>query len=166
LAYHPGVRFPKNTKLAHRADYADSERVFHLVFRTHPEISALAPAVAGAIWRSVMEQRSGKRIKVHAACLMPDHLHLLISPAGQDILTFEQRWKSWTSKLARDAGHFGPVWQPGMWDRVCRNEADFESVHAYILTNPVAAGLVTEEGEWPWVWSARWAGEAPDRATE
>ena len=146
------MRFPKNTKLQHRADYADPERVFHLTFHAHPEVGALSRSVGDAIWASVMEQRMGGRVELYAACLMPDHLHLLVSPHGQDILTFEQRWKSWTSKLARDAGHFGPVWQPGMWDRVCRGESDFAEVVAYIARNPVTARLVEDEQDWPWTW--------------
>lgn len=74
------MRYPKNTKLTHREDYSDSERVFHLTFRAHPEIAQLAKPVADAIWESVMEQRDARRIELFAACLMPDHLHLLVSP--------------------------------------------------------------------------------------
>lgn len=150
------MRYPKNTKLPHREDYADPERVFHLTFRTHPEVISLTQRVADAIWASVLEQRHSSRVELFAACLMPDHLHLLISPRDQDILTFQQRWKSWTSKLARDAGHFGPVWQPGMWDRVCRDQDDFETTATYIVRNPVEANLVEDERDWPWTWCWWW----------
>lgn len=150
------MRYPKNTKLAHREVYSDSERVFHLTFRAHPEISEFAHPVADAIWGSVIEQRQATRVELFAACLMPDHLHLLVGPRDQDILTFQQRWKSWTSRLAREAGHFGPVWQPGMWDRVCRDQGDFEATATYIIRNPVEANLVEDEREWRWTWCWWW----------
>ena len=146
------MRYPKNTKLTNGEAYADPERIFHLTFHAHPEIARLARPVGNAIWESVLEQRGSTRIELFAACLMPDHLHLLVSPREQDILTFQQRWKSWTSKLARDAGHFGPVWQPGMWDRVCRDQQDLEATAEYIVRNPVEASLVEVEREWPWTW--------------
>ena len=150
------MKYPKNTKLKDRGAYADRERIFHLTFSAHPEIKRLSVAVARSIWASVLEQRTDGRVELFAACLMPDHLHLVVSPREQDILTFQQRWKSWSSKLARDAGHFGPVWQPGMWDRVCRDEQDFVDVVAYVGRNPVAAGFVDEERDWPWTWVFWW----------
>lgn len=100
----------------------------------------------------MLEQREGARVALFAACLMPDHLHLLIAPRSRDILAFIRDWKSWTSKLARDAGHFGPLWQPGMWDRAMRGRADFEQAVLYIVRNPAATGLVQDPDDWPHTW--------------
>ena len=133
------MRFPKTTRLADKSHYAEPGLSFHPTIAAHPDVSAFAPAVADAIWKSVLEQRTATRIELHAACLMTDHLHLLASPREQDIISFVRNWKSWTSWLARDAGHFGPIWQPGMWDRTCRDERDYEETITYIIRNPVAA---------------------------
>ncbi|MBK6320390.1 MAG: transposase [Dehalococcoidia bacterium] len=150
------MRFPKTIRLADKSQYADAERVFHLVFAAHPEVHAFTPQVRAALWESLMEQRTAGRVELFAACLMPDHLHLLVSPRNREILSFVRDWKSWTSRLARSAGHFGPIWQPGMWDRVCRDERDFDAVTEYIVRNPVAAGLVAADRDWPFTWCVWW----------
>ncbi|MGB4862684.1 MAG: transposase [Tepidiformaceae bacterium] len=150
------MRFPKTTRLADKSHYAEPGLSFHLTIAAHPDVSAFAPAVADAIWKSVLERRTATRIELHAACLMTDHLHLLASPREQDIISFVRNWKSWTSWLARDAGHFGPIWQPGMWDRTCRDERDYEETITYIIRNPVAAKLVESEEDWPHSWCEWW----------
>jgi len=150
------MRFPKSTRLADKSHYANRSLSFHLTIAAHPDVNAFARPVADTIWKSVLEQRTAMRIELHAACLMADHLHLLVSPREQDIISFVRNWKSWTSRLAREAGHFGPIWQPGMWDRTCRDERDYEETIVYIIRNPVAAGLVEGEQDWPHTWCKWW----------
>ncbi|MBK9611805.1 hypothetical protein [Candidatus Amarobacter glycogenicus] len=66
------MRFPKTIRLADKSQYADAERVFHLVFAAHPEVPAFTPQVRAALWESLMEQRTAGRVELFAACLMPD----------------------------------------------------------------------------------------------
>ncbi len=46
----------------------------------------------------------------------------------------------------RVIGH--AVWQAGYHDRVLRSEADTPAVVAYVLANPVRAGLVENPGDY------------------
>ncbi len=147
------MRYPKTIRRADKSEYADVDRCFHLTIRAHPEVHRFAPAVAEVVWRSVVQQRELPHVDLHAACLMPDHVHLLISPRERDVVAFVRTWKSWTTRLAREAGHSLPLWQPGMWDRTCRDEGDFQATAAYIVQNPVAAGLVDDATEWPHTWA-------------
>ena len=103
-----------------------------------------------------MEQRTASRVELFAACLMPNHLHLLLAPRDQDVILFGNTWKSWTTRLAWDHGVHGALWQPGMWDRTIRSPEDFDEVVDYIARNPVAEGLVERAEEWPWVWAWYW----------
>ncbi len=48
-----------------------------------------------------------------------------------------------------------------MWDRVCRDQDDFESTAMYIVRNPVAEKLVEDEREWPWTWCWWWENDEP-----
>ena len=100
----------------------------------------------------VLENTRDTRVEVIAACVMPDHLHLLIRPRASNALAFVNAFKSWTTRLAWKAGHHGAIWQPGSWDRTMRSSDDLLKTVTYIVTNPVRAGLVANERDWPWTW--------------
>src|SRR6266446_5223942 len=90
----------------------------------------------------------GKRIKLHAAVVMPDHVHLLLTP-----LRDEQGWPYGMSaflKLIKGVsarsinkllGSSGPVWQEESFDHVLRSNESFQAKGEYIRQNPVRAGL-------------------------
>jgi len=90
---------------------------------------------------------------------MPDHLHLLVAPAARDIMSFVDSFKSWTTRQAWSAGVEGMIWQPSMWDRTVRDDRDFDEVADYVARNPVTAGLVEAEAEWPHTWVYWWDAE-------
>jgi REP element-mobilizing transposase RayT len=108
--------------------------------------------IRNAVWDTILAQRSTERVALVAACLMPDHVHLLVRPAALDLLAFVRTWKSYTTHLARGLGHLGGLWQPGMWDRTIRDTEDLERTVAYIVNNPVTASLVDAPDDWPWTW--------------
>ncbi len=142
------MRYPRRIRLAPEA-YADPSNVFHIVVRTHPQVGVLPAPVRTAIWRTIDEQRSGDRVLLHAACLMPDHLHLLLQRGSIDVIAFMDRWKSWSTRVAWSAGHRGTIWQPSFWDRAIRGLAEFDQVLEYIIRNPLSAGLVGADEQWP-----------------
>jgi hypothetical protein len=41
-----------------------------------------------------------------------------------------------------------------MWDRSIRDASDFASTLAYIMRNPVEAGLVDDSDAYRWLWVA------------
>jgi putative transposase len=119
----------------------------------HPEISAWRRDLGDAIWTLVMDERRLDRVELFAACLMPDHLHVLIGPRSMDILKFANAFKSLATRVSWDHGNHHALWQPGMWDRTIRDEADFTSTIEYVISNPVAANLVERPADWPWLWA-------------
>jgi REP element-mobilizing transposase RayT len=149
------VHFPRPIRRP-AEHYANRSLRFHLVFSAHPEISRWTQPLATLLWEAVLQQRAAERVHLFAACLMPNHLHLLVGPSEQDVIRFVNGWKSWTTRLAWSEGIRGGLWQPGMWDRTIRSEKDFDDVVQYIIKNPVAARLVEREEEWPWVWAWFW----------
>jgi len=90
---------------------------------------------------------NGERYTLHAACVMPNHVHVLISSQnGHSILDIVQSWKSFTAKaINNELGQDGTFWQPDYFDRLIRNEKHFETVASYILENPSKAKLGKEE---------------------
>ena len=84
---------------------------------------------------------------MHLALIMPDHVHLLISfpETNKRIQTIVSKWKEWTAK-SLDIG-----WQRDFFEHRLRKEESFREKADYILLNPVRAGLVREQEDWPHV---------------
>lgn len=60
-------------------------------------------------------------------------------------------FKSYSTRVLKDAGYPRRVWQPRYFDRLIRDEREYASVLWYIEQNPVEAGLVERAPEWPWL---------------
>ncbi len=86
----------------------------------------------------------GARYELHAWCVMPNHVHVLLHVLrGDDLPKIVHSWKSYTShRIAA-----GEIWQREYFDRVVRSPEELNDTRAYIHANPSKAGLVN----WPWV---------------
>jgi putative transposase len=114
-----------------------------------------------AIARRVMEAiRCGAEklnfYTLHAFVVMPNHVHLLITPKVP-IPRITNGLKGVTARdansiLHRTGQHF---WQDESFDHWVRNSAQFDRIRNYIESNPVSAGLATEQEAWPWSSAAK-----------
>jgi len=55
-------------------------------------------------------------------------------------------------KVNKVLGRKGPLWQPESFDHVVRSSENLDAKIAYLLENPIRAGLVKERTEYPWLW--------------
>ncbi|HEY7347586.1 MAG TPA: transposase [Ktedonobacterales bacterium] len=106
--------------------------------------AVIAEYVAGAL-----RFFDGTRYRLHAWCIMPNHVHILMEQLGDaslpDIL---HSWKSYTAHKAQKLlGSKGVFWEREYYDRLIRDERDFWQVVTYIVQNPMKANLE----HWPWV---------------
>ena len=89
---------------------------------------------------------------LHEFVVMPDHLHILITPG--DTITLEkamQLIKGGSSyEIHKRREHRNEIWQAGFFECTIRDTADFRSKAEYILQNPVRAKLVEAPKEWPY----------------
>jgi len=86
------------------------------------------------------------RWNLNLLLLMPDHLHGLIGVDGRDSLSQLIRdYKRITAKLA------GVRWQRNFFDHRLRHDESLAEKFAYIWQNPVRAGLIRNESDWPYV---------------
>ena len=99
----------------------------------------------------------GQRVLLHAAAVMPDHVHLLFTPLEQSpgqwwpLADLLHSIKSFTAKeIGRLRGREGRVWQPEYFDRIIRTESDFNEKWTYVVTNAERAGL-GDQYRWIWV---------------
>jgi putative transposase len=77
--------------------------------------------------------------------LIPDHLHMLAT-FGPDI-GMKRVIRNWKRYLTN---HAAIRWQRDFFDHRLRNDESFEEKAAYILNNPVRAGLVARFEDWPY----------------
>ncbi len=113
-------------------------------FLRRPEIARIA---ATALLRF-----DGQRYQLHAWCIMPNHVHALVTPAPSVTLSaLLHTWKSFSAKQAnRVLGRSGAFWMQEYFDRYIRDERHFVRVVEYIHNNPVAAGLCASPADWPY----------------
>jgi valyl-tRNA synthetase len=98
----------------------------------------------------------GDRHELHAACVMPDHVHLILSPFRRG----ESDWhplpeilhsiKSYSAnRVHQRRGATGQLWQDEYFDRMLRDADEFAEKIAYIQNNPVKQSLVRSWTEYP-----------------
>ena len=93
-------------------------------------------------------RRQGK-FALHAFVVMPDHVHLLITPAHE--VTIEravQLIKGGYSHAVGVETSRREIWQKGFTDHRIRDANDFAGHRLYIHKNPVVARLVANECEY------------------
>lgn len=100
----------------------------------------------------LLGQRHKSNCDVVVYCVMPDHVHLVVTPMvdGASSLQYIDRFKGWASYEAGRAGWTGYLWQRRSYDHVLRRDEDLEQIAAYILANPMRRGLCAEPEEYPW----------------
>jgi len=145
-------RPPRNQRLdAVLYTYAD-----HVYFMTIRAYQKQSPFVRDDLNRVVLdilrEEQERQNCTVYTYCLMPDHLHFLLSPRedGISVLTFTNRYKGKATNRSWTVGWQGKLWQPRYYDHIVRHEESLRTIAEYILDNPVRQGLVECAEDWPW----------------
>ena len=114
------------------------------------------PDVARYVQNSLLHFH-GERYQVHAWCIMPNHVHVLIEPLT-DLASIVQGWKSYTARwilrkneaLRLNIPRSDRLWMREYWDRYIRDAGHYQNVVEYIHQNPVKAGLCDAPETWPW----------------
>jgi|HubBroStandDraft_4_1064222.scaffolds.fasta_scaffold578459_2 putative transposase len=101
---------------------------------------------------SLLHYRQEGAYALHAFVLMPDHFHILLTPAVDKSLERVVQFIKGGSarKLTLERNMRFPVWQRGFSDHRIRNAADFAAHVGYIWQNPVRKKLAPEPQEFRW----------------
>jgi putative transposase len=79
--------------------------------------------------------------------IMPDHVHLFVAiPDDMDL----GRWVKGLKRAIGKALSRRRLWQPGFFDHLLRSDESYEQKWEYVRLNPVRAGLVSREEDWPY----------------
>jgi len=90
----------------------------------------------------------GERYALGEFVDMPNHLHLLVTPApDHELSEIVRSWKTFTARQINGLlGRSGAFWQAETYDHIVRSEEQFAHYRRYIVENPVKAKL--REGEY------------------
>jgi putative transposase len=90
-------------------------------------------------------------VGVWAYCLMPNHVHLILTPSDPDGLraALGEAHRRYSSRVNRREGWTGYLWQ-GRFASVAMDEPHLMACARYVEMNPVRARLVERAADWPW----------------
>ena len=95
-------------------------------------------------------------IRLHAWCVLSNHYHLVLTDPRANLPAFSQYLDSLVARAINAShGRWENFWAPNSYSAVVlETPQDVIAKTAYVLANPVAAGLVEHGREWPGLWSA------------
>jgi putative transposase len=105
-----------------------------------------------ALYRDLLAAACGAaEVKVWAWVLMPNHVHLILTPADSDGLrrALAQVHRRYAGHIHAQRGRSGHFWQ-GRFGAVAMDEEHLRAALRYIALNPVRARLVERAEAWPW----------------
>ena len=104
---------------------------------------------ADLMMATLLDYRSQGKYLLHEFVIMPNHLHLILTPEG---ITLERAMQFIKGGFSHRAGvelqSQMEIWQKGFSDHRIRDFEDFEQHRGYIHQNPAKAKLVVEPGEY------------------
>jgi REP-associated tyrosine transposase len=86
----------------------------------------------------------GPGYRLHAYVIMPDHLHLLMTPVESVEKSVQLIKGGFSFRAKRELEWTGEIWQPGFTDHRIRDEEDWIRHLGYIRQNPVDGKLVSD----------------------
>jgi alanyl-tRNA synthetase/REP element-mobilizing transposase RayT len=126
----------------------------------------LTPSERDIVLECVLYAHNHRQYQLFAACVMPDHVHLLFEPQVKEqdpegkpvfysLAEIMQGIKSTTAhKINKAANVTGVhVWEEESFDRLMRGDSDLEEKFHYICRNPWADGTVAMTENYRWLWT-------------
>jgi putative transposase len=127
--------------------------VYHLINRGNGQARVFhKPQDYEAFLDLLAAAKQRQPVKLLAFCLMPNHFHLVVEP---ETLLDLSRFMQWlmTSHVRRYHQHYqssGHVWQGRFKSFPVQRDEHLLTVLRYVRQNPVRAGLVSTDSDWPW----------------
>ena len=151
---------PKRPRLK-TFDYTGLYRYF-LTFCTHLRRPLFTdPELVVTVLAQILQCAEGCGFVIPAYVFMPNHAHLLVEGAVEsaDLEQFVKLAKQ-RSAYEHAKARRGRLWQPSYVDRILREDDSTTAVIAYIMNNPIRAGLAKCIGEYRFAGSATMSRES------
>ena len=112
--------------------------------------------VLDAVDRSAFMRRLARTVEQHrwelwAYCLLDNHFHLIVQTAEPN-LGVGMKWlkASYAQDFNHRHGRSGHLFGRRFHSRLIQSEAHLVEACAYVVLNPVRAGVVRHPRDWPW----------------
>lgn len=101
------------------------------------------------LFLSVMgDQRTKGRMQIHAYVVMPNHVHMLLTPAPD--VSLEKAIQYLKGGFSFRLKSKSDVWERSFNEERVRDGAAFDRIREYIESNPVRARMVSSPADSPW----------------
>ncbi len=150
----------------------------YMVTFTTKDHRVLSPAERHIVLKSLIYAHEHHQYELYAACVMPDHVHLLFEPQVKasredgapifySLTEILQAIKSSTAhRINAGSNRQGePVWEKESFDRMIRGQDDLREKFEYIVRNPWDAQIAAPEEDYRWVWSPEVASAGAPKPT-
>jgi len=156
IAELPARRYP--AAMARLARIVVPQVPHHVTQRGNRRMAIFTQRADYALYRDLLAERLRAHAVVCSAyCLMPNHVHLLLTPTPEDareaaaalaraIGEAHRRFTAFVNARARTTGH---LFQ-GRFGSVAMDEPHWLAAIRYLAFNPVRAGLADRPQDWPW----------------
>jgi len=137
----------------HRALLPDG--YFHVIARGIPERPIYVDDDDRRLFMALVPRTVDlHRLTIHALCLMSTHYHAVVEAAVIDLSNGMRRLHGqYATRFNRRHGRFGSLFAERFVSRVIASEDYLYEACAYVLLNPVKAGLCQRVEDWPWSYS-------------
>jgi putative transposase len=130
-----------------------SDQCYHVLNRANQKAQIFhSPADYDAFIRLMRRAQEQLELPVLAACLMPNHVHLVVRPAADKDVT---RWMHWL--FTTHSRHYndkyekiGHVWQGRFKASIAQCDQHLMTVVRYVERNALRAKLVDSAEYWRW----------------
>ena len=148
---------------------------FHITANSKKDVSwCTCPGIPEILIDNLFMTRNIQNAKIYAFCIMPDHMHILMSPGEKGLSAFMHSFKRNSSKdikyylgssgnrtraavvnIFRSRGSDTPAlqftgWHNGFYDERIRSADQRTNAFNYIKRNPIKHHSVTDIVDWPW----------------
>jgi putative transposase len=109
-------------------------------------------AMAHLFLDTLQRYRAQQKFVLHEFVLMPDHVHLLLTPAPEVSLekTVQLLKGGFSFRVKKELGLSLEVWESGHTEHRVKDATDYQRHTEYIQQNPVHAALVESERAYPY----------------
>jgi putative transposase len=98
----------------------------------------------------LLHYRDHKNYLLHEFVVMPDHFHLLISPALSLERSLQLIKGGFSYRAKKELGFGDEIWEKSFYDRRVRGAEDYYNFKQYIRQNPVKQELVSSFTDYPY----------------
>ena len=119
------------------------------IFRTEP--------IANLFLDTLQHYRAQRKFLLHEFVLMPDHFHLLLTPAPDVSLekSVQLIKGGFSFRVKKELGSNLGIWEKGYTEHRVKDANDYDRHVNYIHQNPVRAGLVEAASDYLYTSSRR-----------